>query len=730
MITYNNNGIAQNFVDSVRVAFYGQPAEDKFMFKVANSPDQEFEQAFFQLAYDKIQEKLFNLLPFLVGFEIVNKNDEGTKALGVFGFKSNNGQTLFIPAFFINGTVKGLDLMYSKNNEQFYPLSEDYAEMFLKDEVTGIGETSKENRNQINSRMPSTDLQNLVRPPQMGKRAEVKHTSLIEFVQDSNNIIKEAFYDLFKENDGFCEAVLRFYPIEKVAKALVLDQVKVAEAKDPEIKLMKLGESLDELSDDQKLEVVKKGYFLLDKRKPMSKSKLGLFKYSETFTNPTESGFYSYVTTRGKLRHALILVKPKQLRQQFNHDEAVIIDLKKGDGFVAPITKIFVKARYAVPDFSEVVNELDEPAEVTPSFDSTYMLVNESLTATEPFKVLANYKGDDGVRVIEVERTWYICEKPHNNSFYNTELAPFTKYKIFLTKKKGDKLEYRGNNIYLPKGFKLLNVDFGKFDEANIPGGLHDINAALRADAVFPFSLTSNGSEYFVSVAESKKKYDSPLSAKIGMVLDIGLDEKVASDLVDSIHYTGAKVGHIKLAYTGENFFALREPSPYANQLGQPTYGDGDGGTYSQVGPQDDHYVGNPTQMGKATMPEVTGEEPQNGQGTSEAINTANQLAQQGQKNIFDTQAIATLSKYVMPQQKTMSYMPEFVSALDKLGRMLFLVYWETEKFEEAYGRTELPEMVELLSNVFKNLGDLVIYLKRKAPELSINMSENEQSTL
>jgi hypothetical protein len=204
------------------------------------------------------------------------------------------------------------------------------------------------------------------------------------------------------------------------------------------------------------------------------------------------------------------------------------------------------------------------------------------------------------------------------------------------------------------------------------------------------------------------------------MVLDIGLDSKTAEELVDSIHYTSSKTGHIKIAYTGDNFVSLREPTPYANELGQPTYGDGDGGTYSEQAPQDISYQGDPTRLGLGTMPEV--------QGTSEAIQNANQLAEQGQKNIFDTQSIATLSKYVTPQAKTMAYMPEYISCLDKLGRMLFLVCWETEKFEEMYGRSELPELKELLTSVFKNLGDLVIYLKRKAPELSINMSENESN--
>src|SRR5687767_14666898 len=119
----------------------------------AASPDQEFEQGFFQLAY-KLQSKLYNLLPFLVGFEVVNKSDDGGKAVGVFGFKSGNGQVLLVPTFFVNGKVKDLDTLYSRNNNQFYPLNEDFAELFLKDDSTGMGSVSSQTRPQMDKQMP------------------------------------------------------------------------------------------------------------------------------------------------------------------------------------------------------------------------------------------------------------------------------------------------------------------------------------------------------------------------------------------------------------------------------------------------------------------------------------------------------------------------------------------------------------------------------------------------
>jgi hypothetical protein len=101
-------------------------------------------------------------------------------------------------------------------------------------------------------------------------------------------------------------------------------------------------------------------------------------------------------------------------------------------------------------------------------------------------------------------------------------------------------------------------------------------------------------------------------------------------------------------------------------------------------------------------------------------------MAHNGQKEVFDTQAIAALSRYTDTSTKIVEYIPNFVTSLDKLGRMLFLAYWDTEKFEKMYGKDELPELIELIKNVFTNLGDLIIFLKRKIPDISIN--SNEQS--
>lgn len=719
MTTHNAaNSLANDFLSSVKCAFNSEELSAVLsisfdeLLKTANSPDNEFEQSFFQLAYEKIQEKLFNLLPFLVGFEIVNKNNEGTKALGVFGFKSNNGQTIFVPAFFINGAVKGLELMYSKNNEQFYPLNEDFAELFLKDEVTGLGTPSKEQKNQINSSMYQGNLQGLVRPPQVGKVASVKHTSLLDFVSENNNLVKEAFFSLLAAHEPFLESVLRFYPLEKVAEALAPAASPQPTLKKTDLELITTEKQAEQLTEEQKITFLKQGYFILDNRPKDKKSSFGLFKYSEAFSNPTETGFYSYVTKTGNLRNALIIIKPKTFRKYRNYPKAIIIDLKTGDAICTDARLIYVRNKFTVAELPSLLEATEDIALAKPSFDDSYVLINEELQFSEPFKVTANYKEEHTLRTLEIDI-------PETAGDCCNVCQPTVK--ILLSKKKGNAFEFVGSQVLIPKGYKLLRLNWSK-DPSLDCGLLQDVTLLLQSDAILPFTLNSNGSEYFINIGKLKRKYNNPVQAKIAMVLDFGLTESDAETLIGSLRGVDTKTGQIKLAYTGENFFSLRDPVPYTNELGQPTYGDGGSGeAYWETMPNDTPPPRDPTRQGL-----VNCAGPEGAADTNTSINLATQLAQSGQKSIFDTQAIATLSKYVAPQNKTMAYMPEYVSCLDKLGRMLFLLHWETKKFETMYGRSELPELMELLTNVFKNLGDLVIYLKRKAPELSINMSEHE----
>ena len=54
------------------------------------------------------------------------------------------------------------------------------------------------------------------------------------------------------------------------------------------------------------------------------------------------------------------------------------------------------------------------------------------------------------------------------------------------------------------------------------------------------------------------------------------------------------------------------------------------------------------------------------------------------------------------------------MKAVDKLGRMLFIFWYRGDKIKERFDVTDFAETEDLLKDTFKNLGKVVLDLKRK----------------
>jgi hypothetical protein len=99
------------------------------------------------------------------------------------------------------------------------------------------------------------------------------------------------------------------------------------------------------------------------------------------------------------------------------------------------------------------------------------------------------------------------------------------------------------------------------------------------------------------------------------------------------------------------------------------------------------------------------------------AAQTANQAAQTGQREIFDTAAVSSLLKTTRDDQLSDKFLGDLMKGLDRIGRILFLLYWHQDQFQERYGKTEVPELEDSLRNSFEDVGDLVLFLKQKSVE-------------
>jgi len=67
--------------------------------KAPSEKETNFETALASLAYNYIKDKCPRIINFLVGFQLIKKNEDNTKAIGIFGAKAGESW-YYIPIFF------------------------------------------------------------------------------------------------------------------------------------------------------------------------------------------------------------------------------------------------------------------------------------------------------------------------------------------------------------------------------------------------------------------------------------------------------------------------------------------------------------------------------------------------------------------------------------------------------------------------------------------------------
>jgi hypothetical protein len=153
--------------------------------EIGGEQDTPFEQAFSNLAHAYLKDKAPSLLDYEVGFQLVDRNQENTKAIGVFGFKVGN-QWLYAPVFFLNGDLKGHELLYIKNQDLFVPMKENWLNYILNRKPHVLGTPVTKNMQQLGIMPPN--LYQLSRSPY--KYASVN--TLPDWVQDALPVIAYA----------------------------------------------------------------------------------------------------------------------------------------------------------------------------------------------------------------------------------------------------------------------------------------------------------------------------------------------------------------------------------------------------------------------------------------------------------------------------------------------------------------------------------------------------------
>jgi len=343
----------------------GRPDE----MQAPESADQErFEQDLSTLAYQFVVDRAPALLPYMLGFEVVDRSDDGSKAVGIYGYKIDD-DFYYIPIFFINNQIRGVDLLLNKRTNSFVPLTENWINYVINKHSVTLGKVTDNN---VSDTLEQPDL-NFLRAPNNHKVAEASddqpwslktawHVMKLQSqkMAEADPLLKQMFNGVLRavkgapiaksaeakyingfmrtvggpeaqisllktfKNVKFANAALTFYenlnafnePNVKEAhvhrqiakkRAEASPKLKIVTAEDISVKV----EDNTSVTDEDARQILSRGFTIQDNRPDSDTADLSddvlTVDYEKRYSTPTEVGKYSFVMQDGKLRDGYLL---------------------------------------------------------------------------------------------------------------------------------------------------------------------------------------------------------------------------------------------------------------------------------------------------------------------------------------------------------------------------------------------------------------------------------------
>jgi len=649
-------------------------------FAASTYPDQDVEKAFLDQAYVFIQNKATPLMrdPYRLGFEIVFKNDDNTRMVGIFVFRVDD-DLLYAPVFFINGEVKGTDLLYRHNTKKFVPLNNDWAQYLISLSNYAEGAKVEKDMTQGNKGM---NVQELVTPPAY-KSASVKEVWEDMQKEAGEGPEKGSLLKQFIMEDGGYSAVQLLTDTAtentKYASYLV-DHVGMENVMPDE-----LNEATRNKPAPVKEELVyEKGFFgekYASKGGKITDTRKNLVCKIITNESEKEHKADSYGGKHVRWEHGVYDIihkdgtsgKYKVAAIEDSKDVLVLAD----DGWQqvpADSLSIVGHEKEANVEQVEESSALEESHMKEGSWYTQVLSTDENLKVTEPFQVVKEMDTlSDGVE----------------------------RYKIKGASGHADWLTFRDDEekyfLQLPQGndeFKLM--DTNNFDQ--LAKG-----ANLSKASVFP-----RGHYFVVNSVKGISSEMPKLASQIYLMAELGMDEETSENIMEKAASGRFTFYYEPLEKHATNLSFQQPPEFYTGF--DPDFGMPSEEPQKMTVISDSDEPQDPAQRIGDGMKFDSGKQLEG--------HNADSLAQlsmdTGQSSLFEHGAVGNLVDTYDSTLLIDKYIPNMEDGLDKIGRLLFLFYWKPNDFSRLYGSDDQSGLENKLVSNFKSFGDLVLELLKK----------------
>lgn len=734
--------------------------------------DSQSEQAFFDIANTHIEDKAPQLVRHMIGFQILDKDEDETRVAGAFGFRVG-AREMYVPVFFLGGELKGYELLYQKDEDAFVPLEEGWIDFLLSKKPYTMGGSSTYPEQEMTRHQP--DLQALYTSPQRYTKysseallkdmrdksaPDYEHLDLRKIAEAAGALRFSRLCEDIAADEQLASAVCRFYPPEqlrKIAEHVYTkqdEQFAVTEGDAPHYHTVTMINSHDDpmvafLEEGQRERLVRDGMLLVDDRDDKDKSVMVSSRFPASYANPNESGLFDVLTVGGKFQKRVILNRPRSVGHG-NVKFVLVIDPESGKFVNVRPRDVWTQCGHE-QEWKKWFDGLSDTGSV--EVGGTYVLLNHIGESTIAFKVLKKMEGESGtslwIRPItdgpaNISRTedqdeWLDrypyrhqpayetrgdthampmpCCSGHGDDVYEGEWKGSPR--ILLVDRPGNGAFQLGTAFVIHNGwkaFKLQRED--RLDTESDPATALDIYAKLEKLAS-SMKIHHDGNEVRITTRMGTTESLSPRGAVVHLVTVHGLGEKEAAEAIQE----SAKDRQIRTFIQYAAGYPMTKvaqggiASPYYTPAIPPRPTSYD----SQVG-VDQVFADSRLVPLIGTTPRMTRSDqnalraPDGWLRRDDYQNIVN-AGQTGRKEFMDTAILGAMVRSMGATESIDKFLPDLARALDRVGRIIFAFYWHADRFIDRYGSDEMPELEDSLKNVFTGLGDLVLYLKQRAVE-------------
>ena len=383
-----------------------------------------------------------------LGFDLIpgSVNDTKTRAAGLLGFRIGQ-ETVCIPVLFLNGKVKGTEVLYMQGSDVFTSNSKQWIDYLMSKDSCSMGagatpshplqtgantlgmrvfsrnpgsvtksaeffeDTAKDFWNKIASADP--EAADLHKNPdftlkgvltKLGKKA---YTDFLDFLDTNPALLAKVAHHFDMEKEVF----ITEWPEEKTAAVEELDPfdgAKVICIRSSDLMSDRLSKTatLANLELPLKERCMRDGIVFIDKRAADSTSLVVREEYRNRFSAPNKNGFFEILNRGGELEKVFVAQSPLLIEDPARSlPGCLILDPDSGVFTVPPMGKqVFVRSEFVTDEavWKEKFSGMAAPTSM--EVNKSYMLISPSMNASVPFRVNGKVKQGEDLH--------FVCESP------------------------------------------------------------------------------------------------------------------------------------------------------------------------------------------------------------------------------------------------------------------------------------------------------------------------------